>query len=296
MRARSARCCDRVSRWRARWEDFKAEGGWSESWRRVREERSVSRYKIVSHGVKSLGRDFRVMLQVDWWCKKGHRKETGMWDWAAFQGRSCNTQQPVAHVKYACLASGSLPYGEAPRVHPDHQPCAERSESPMPRRTHPPFSCQPRTLCTGFLSTTCALTTRQSSGKVKSNALWGKSKDELRKQLDELKTELGQIRTQKVSGGASSKLTKIVLTVNPYSHDLRKSIARTLTIINQTQRQQLRLFYKNKKYAPLDLRPKQTRAIRRRLSKHEATLVTEKQKKKQTHFPQRNFAVRARRG
>lgn len=76
------------------------------------------------------------------------------------------------------------------------------------------------------------------------------------------------------------------------SHDVRKSIARVLTIINANQRAQLRLFYKGKKYLPLDLRPKQTRAIRRRLSPEEKKIVSEKQKKKQRHFPQRNFAVK----
>lgn len=80
------------------------------------------------------------------------------------------------------------------------------------------------------------------------------------------------------------------------SHDLRKSIARVLTVINSNQRQQLRLFYAKKKYLPLDLRPKQTRAIRRRLTKHEATIVSDKQKKRQTHFPQRKFAVKVRFG
>jgi len=105
------------------------------------------------------------------------------------------------------------------------------------------------------------------------------------KQLDELKTELGQLRVQKISGGAASKLTKI--------HDLRKSISRVITVINANQRAQLRLFYKNKKYLPLDLRPKLTRALRRRLTKHEASLVTEKQQKKRIHFPQRKYAVKA---
>lgn len=76
------------------------------------------------------------------------------------------------------------------------------------------------------------------------------------------------------------------------SHDVRKSIARVLTIINANQRAQLRLFYQKKKYLPLDLRAKQTRAIRRRLSPEDAARVTEKQKKKQRHFPQRNFAVK----
>jgi large subunit ribosomal protein L35e len=77
-----------------------------------------------------------------------------------------------------------------------------------------------------------------------------------------------------------------------YSHDLRKSIARVLTVINAKQRSQLRLFYKNKKYAPLDLRPKQTRAIRRRLSPEDKARVLEKTKKRNMHFPQRKFAVK----
>ena len=77
-----------------------------------------------------------------------------------------------------------------------------------------------------------------------------------------------------------------------YSHDVRKNIARILTVINANQRSQLRIFYKGKKYTPLDLRPKQTRAMRRRLTKEEASRITEKQKKRQRHFPQRNFAVK----
>ncbi|KEQ94415.1 hypothetical protein AUEXF2481DRAFT_41004 [Aureobasidium subglaciale EXF-2481] len=124
-----------------------------------------------------------------------------------------------------------------------------------------------------------------SSAKVKASQLWSKNKDELKTQLEELKAELVQLRTQKIAGGAQSKLTRI--------HDVRKSIARVLTVININQRSQLRIFYKNKKYLPLDLRAKQTRAIRRRLSKEDASRVTEKQKKKQTHFPQRNYAVKA---
>merc|ERR1711988_1943651 len=124
---------------------------------------------------------------------------------------------------------------------------------------------------------------KMSSGKVKSTQLWDKSKDDLTKQLGELKTELGQLRIQQVAS-SGSKLNKI--------HDLRKSIARVLTVINAKQRAQLRLFYKNKKYAPLDLRPKQTRAIRRRLSPEDKARVLEKTKKRQTHFPQRKFAVK----
>ncbi|OAL70355.1 ribosomal L29 protein [Trichophyton violaceum] len=160
-----------------------------------------------------------------------------------------------------------------------------------------------------------------SSAKVKTSQLWNKSKDDLTKQLDELKTELGQLRVQKIAGGSSSKLTRMSgkysntpekkfwknmglrfrfqndrLTWTGFdlnSHDLRKSIAKVLTVINANQRSQLRLFYKNKKYLPLDLRAKKTRAIRRRLTTHQASLKTEKQKKKDMHFPQRKYAVKA---
>ncbi|EGX53341.1 60S ribosomal protein L35, variant 2 [Orbilia oligospora] len=121
---------------------------------------------------------------------------------------------------------------------------------------------------------------------VKTAQLWSKSKADLAKQLEELKTELAALKVQKIAGGASSKLTKI--------HDVRKSIARVMTVVNATQRHQLRLFYEKKKYVPLDLRPKQTRAIRRRLTQHESSLKTEKQKKKETHFPQRIYAIRVR--
>ncbi|KAI0447911.1 60S ribosomal protein L35 [Xylaria telfairii] len=123
-----------------------------------------------------------------------------------------------------------------------------------------------------------------STSKVKTGQLWNKSKDDLIKQLGELKTELGQLRIQKITS-SGSKLNKI--------HDLRKSIARVLTVVNLKQRQQLRLFYKNKKYLPLDLRPKQTRAIRRRLSPEDKSKTLEKTKKRATHFPQRKYAVKA---
>ncbi|RDW75048.1 60S ribosomal protein L35 [Coleophoma cylindrospora] len=123
-----------------------------------------------------------------------------------------------------------------------------------------------------------------SSGKVKTGQLWSKKKEDLQIQLNNLKTELGQLRVQKIAGGSSSKLTKI--------HDIRKSIAKVLTVINANQRAQLRIFYKGKKYLPLDLRAKQTRAIRRRLTKHESEKTLEKTKKRAIHFPQRKFAIK----
>lgn len=50
---------------------------------------------------------------------------------------------------------------------------------------------------------------------------------------------------------------------------VRLNIAQVLTVISQKQKAALRDAYKNKKYLPLDLRPKKTRAIRRRLTKHQ---------------------------
>jgi len=76
---------------------------------------------------------------------------------------------------------------------------------------------------------------------------------------------------------------------------VRKSIARVLTVINQKKKETLRQFYKEKgdAYLPLDLRKKQTRAIRRALTKKEKSIKTLKQQKKDKHFPQRKFAVKA---
>ncbi|GAB1286308.1 60S ribosomal protein L35 [Apodemus speciosus] len=145
--------------------------------------------------------------------------------------------------------------------------------------------------------------------KIKARDLRGKKKEELLKQLDDLKVELSQLRVAKVTGGAASKLSKIRV--------VRKSIARVLTVINQTQKENLRKFYKQaaesllwrlsplgilggaasphqgKKYKPLDLRPKKTRAMRRRLTKHEEKLKTKKQQRKERLYPLRKYAVKA---
>lgn len=54
-----------------------------------------------------------------------------------------------------------------------------------------------------------------------------------------------------------------------YSKVVRLSIAQVLTVISQTQKAHLREVYSKKKFLPLDLRPKKTRAIRKRLTKHQ---------------------------
>ncbi|EFN55919.1 hypothetical protein CHLNCDRAFT_52203 [Chlorella variabilis] len=121
--------------------------------------------------------------------------------------------------------------------------------------------------------------------KVKAHELRSKGKAELEQQLKDLKNELGGLRVAKVTGGAPNKLSKIKV--------VRKSIARVLTVISQKQREALKEAYAGKKYVPLDLRVRKTRAIRRRLTKAQANATTEKAAKKARAFPQRKFAVKA---
>lgn len=74
---------------------------------------------------------------------------------------------------------------------------------------------------------------------------------------------------------------------------VRKNVAQVLTVINQTQKDKLRQFYKGKDLKPLDLRFKKTRAIRKALTKKEKSLKTTKALKKEKHFPLRKYAVKA---
>jgi len=110
-------------------------------------------------------------------------------------------------------------------------------------------------------------------------------RDALLERLEKYKNELAQLRVSKVTGGAASKLAKIKV--------VRRSIARTLTVFNQTQKSELRKQCAGNKFLPLDLRVKKTRAIRRRLSKDELSKKTLRQAKKDMHFPCRKYAVMA---
>merc|ERR1712242_40603 len=104
----------------------------------------------------------------------------------------------------------------------------------------------------------------------KVSELRGKSKDELTKQLNEFKQELNNLRVAKVSGsGAPPKLGRI--------RDVRKSISRTLTVINQTQKDAVRQLYKAKK----------TRAIRRQLNPTQLAAKTPRAAKREMLFATR---------
>merc|ERR1711871_893382 len=126
---------------------------------------------------------------------------------------------------------------------------------------------------------------RSTMAKLKVSELRGKSKQELLNQLKDLKQELAALRVAKVTGGAPNKLSKIKV--------VRLAIAQVNTVISQMVKSELRKAFEGKKYVPLDLREKKTRALRRKLTKTQAGAVTAKAKKAKSAFPQRKFAVKA---
>lgn len=121
--------------------------------------------------------------------------------------------------------------------------------------------------------------------------------------LQGLKKELAELRTAQVTNGAAAKLNKINI--------VRKSIARLLTVMNQTAKSNIRAKYANKPNdrLPKELRAKKTRAIRRRLSekntrvlatgqkgavvKKTVVRLTVKEAKKLANFKKIRFAVKA---
>ena len=131
-----------------------------------------------------------------------------------------------------------------------------------------------------------------------------KNNKELLEDLKKLREDLQTIRFTKVSGTAVAKLAKIKI--------LRKQIARVLTILRENKKaeviknlrtkvtkekkddkEEVKTTIKNlkMKHIPLDLRPKLTRAKRRRMTKFERKLVTLRQLKRKLNFPMRKFAV-----
>merc|ERR1711966_359140 len=115
--------------------------------------------------------------------------------------------------------------------------------------------------------------------------LRGLPKEELLKTLNDLRKEASELAVAKVTGGAASKIAKI--------KQVRKSIARVLTVHNQQQKEAIRKAAAGSKYVSKDLRQKKTRAMRRALTKAQRAKKTLKQQKKDTHFPMRRYAVKA---
>ena len=109
-------------------------------------------------------------------------------------------------------------------------------------------------------------------------------KEELLPQLEDLKGELSQRRVTN-GGSVASKLSKIRAVCG--------SIACVLIVINQTQKENLRKFYKGKPSKLLDLRPTKTHATCCRLNKHRENLKTKKQLRKERPYSLFKYAVKA---
>lgn len=125
--------------------------------------------------------------------------------------------------------------------------------------------------------------------------------EELQKTLEEHRKELVSLRVNKVASGVASKLAKIKV--------VRKAVARQLTIINHKRRNELKESFatragirkyneENKTHfslnkVPKDLRPRLTRALRRKITKKQSSRLLPKQLKKRNAFPQRTYAIKA---
>eukprot|EP00811_Abedinium_folium_P016306 NODE_25245_length_594_cov_1.700214.p2 GENE.NODE_25245_length_594_cov_1.700214~~NODE_25245_length_594_cov_1.700214.p2 ORF type:complete len:124 (-),score=37.50 NODE_25245_length_594_cov_1.700214:114-485(-) len=121
--------------------------------------------------------------------------------------------------------------------------------------------------------------------KVKAHTLRNKTKTDLLKELDELRGELAQLRVAQVAGGAASKLAKIKV--------VRKGIARVLTVYRQKQLVELRKQYAGKKWLPIDLRKKKTRAMRRRMTPYQENLKTARVTKRAKNYPKLKFFLKS---
>lgn len=63
--------------------------------------------------------------------------------------------------------------------------------------------------------------------------------------------------------------------------------------MNQSAKLRQREAYRGRRYVPKDLRPRKTRAIRRRLTKRERSIHSEKMLRKMRSYPARQFAIMA---
>merc|ERR1712062_503400 len=115
--------------------------------------------------------------------------------------------------------------------------------------------------------------------------LRNETKDALTAKLAELRQELATLKVAKVTAQSASKLGKINV--------VRKSIAKVLTVINQARKAELQKFYRGKNIRPVDLKPRKTRALRKRLNKHEESLKSLKTVRREQRTAKKMYAIKA---
>lgn len=89
-----------------------------------------------------------------------------------------------------------------------------------------------------------------------------------------------------------SPCRQVLTTLTCCRNHVRKAIARVLTVLSHNERASVRAACAGKQHLPRDLRAKKTRALRRKLTKFEATRETVRQHKKAIHNKPRNFAIK----
>jgi large subunit ribosomal protein L35e len=93
------------------------------------------------------------------------------------------------------------------------------------------------------------------------------------------------LRVSKVSSQPQVKLTKI--------KQVRKNIAKVLTVLSEKRISAARTEFKKKRYTPVDLRQKKNRAFRRKLTPFEANKMTVRGAKKAANSKVRKYALAA---
>lgn len=93
------------------------------------------------------------------------------------------------------------------------------------------------------------------------------------------------MRVSKVSSQPQVKLTKI--------KQVRKNIAKVLTVLSEKRIDAAKTEFKKKRYTPVDLRLKKTRAFRRKLSPFEAKKLTTRGQKRADNLKVRKYALAA---
>merc|ERR1711998_702600 len=131
-----------------------------------------------------------------------------------------------------------------------------------------------------------------SSKDFKVYVLRAQKVDEIVEKLNNLQEEAGSLRTNKVTSGVASKLTKIKV--------VRKNIARSMTIINEKKRDAMKKLWKSRsalkahneenktayRYSdkPIACRERKTRAQRRALTKKQRNMKTLRHRKQAANF------------
>merc|ERR1712100_648200 len=131
----------------------------------------------------------------------------------------------------------------------------------------------------------CISCRRTKMQRVKAHELRNKDETACIEELQKHRKELASLRVSKVAAAPQVKLAKV--------RAVRKNIAKVLTVLNEKRRKDARDKFAKKRYTPYDLRQKNTRAFRRKMTKFESNRTTKRAQKKLDNSKVRKSAVAA---